>query len=425
MKWYFKKVKGGALQYTLFISVVIVVLLSSFLMYTYLQHQFNLQSDDRIRCIQQAELGFQLAANKTLVPYGEKSFEIDDSEHKILFERKPWGLFDILKVKSTLKKHSFIKYGLLGGNLTERSALYLKDNQKQLVVVGHTRIEGITYLPKKHIKRGNIAGHSYYQKELVFGPTYTSETTLPKIENLDALRSFIKQLSIDTERFEPFDLEEGLQSINSFSNPTQYYYNSKKIYLNDVSLTGNIIIQSSKSIIVDASAILNDVLLIAPVIEIKDEVTGVFQSLATDHIRVGTNCQLSYPSSLVVMESKKASKPTTETASQNEPRILISKGSTIDGIVVDLLKQDKNRYLSQSVIESGAIINGEVYCENNLELQGTVIGSVYCDQFLVRKFGSIYQNHLYNGTIVGTELPHQFCGLQFESSKLKVAKWLY
>ncbi len=40
------------------------------------------------------------------------------------------------------------------------AALYLKDNNKPLVLVGGTRIDGKAYLPKRGVKSGNIAGYS-------------------------------------------------------------------------------------------------------------------------------------------------------------------------------------------------------------------------------------------------------------------------
>jgi hypothetical protein len=71
------------------------------------------------------------------------------------------------------------------------------------------------------------------------------------------------------------------------------------------------------------------------------------------------------------------------------------------------------------------IIKGEVYCNTNIELKGTVFGTVYTSNFIAKQSGSVYQNHLYNATIVVDSLSQKYVGLPFSNSKKGVLKWLY
>ncbi len=72
---------------------------------------------------------------------------------------------------------------------------------------------------------------------------------------------------------------------------------------------------------------------------------------------------------------------------------------------------DESNYNPQIRINPGAIIKGMVYCEQNLELRGTVYGTVFTNNFVIEEAGSNYQNHLYNAKINAHELEDQFVGL--------------
>jgi len=84
-----------------------------------------------------------------------------------------------------------------------------------------------------------------------------------------------------------------------------------------------------------------------------------------------------------------------------------------------------NNYKPQIELEVDAAIYGELYCNQNVELKGQVYGSVYADAFIANQFGSIYQNHIYNGKINALELPSEYIGLSLEDSKKNIVKWLY
>ena len=84
-----------------------------------------------------------------------------------------------------------------------------------------------------------------------------------------------------------------------------------------------------------------------------------------------------------------------------------------------------NNYKAQVYISDNATVIGEVYCNQNLELLGTVRGTVFAHNFEVHRGGSVYQNHIYNGKILISELPEAYVGIMFNDSHKAVAKWLY
>ena len=84
-----------------------------------------------------------------------------------------------------------------------------------------------------------------------------------------------------------------------------------------------------------------------------------------------------------------------------------------------------SNFKTQLYIDDQAEVLGEVYCEQNLELRGTVKGSVYTRSFIVNELGTVFKNHIYNGQILKSDVAEYYVGLQFQDTNQKVAKWLY
>lgn len=418
-----KKVSAGALQYTLFIAVLIVLLISTFLTLSFLQNQFKTKSNFQIQCIQNADLGFGYIAENDISYEQEKTIELStEPESQLVITKKHWGIFDLIQVQSHVKNARFYKIGLMGGFQSEKPALYLKDNNNALVLVGNTEIRGSAFLPINGVKRGNIVGHSYYGNQLIYGTTTQSDKKLPEIKN----RSYVEQLStgmIDLEDAIYIELEEGLKIINAFSKPTQIYKQQGIVNLRDIQLTGNIIIQSDTLIKIDKTALLSDVLLIAPNITVMDGVTGNFQAIASKNITIGSNCNLTYPSVFVLNEKETENSGTIK--KDETAQLLINSNTSIKGIVAFLSKNSTGSYLPQIIMEENSKVIGEVYCDKNFELKGEVSGTVYTSGFIAKQYGSIYQNHIYNGSILQGKLPQQYVGLPIKNSMPKVSKWLY
>ncbi len=426
MKWL--KVKAGALQLTMFIVVVIALLLTSFIILIHTNKRFKLQTDFVKETIVNTERGINYVLQNQIIQKDTLQINLQDEDFKTLkVHRDYWGVFEKAVSTSKIKHNSFRKVALIGASQPKlnRVALYVKDNHKPLVVVGNTKIQGVTYLPKQGIRTGNISGHSYYGNQLIYGISKMSEPELPKL--LNETLEHIKSVQNTSERIsqEQFiDLSKTRTFQNSFYNPLQVIYSPTDILLSEVSLTGHILVQSKTKIVVDASSNLKDVILIAPEIEIKSNTQGMFQAFATKSINVENNCDLYYPSTLILNEDLELKVPIENTNNQKEtPFIKVNKGAKIKGVIAYL--GDTKNYKAQIFIDTHAEVIGEVYCAQNLELLGTVSGTVFTSNFVANQSGSSYQNHIYNGKIIITDLPQEYVGLPFEDSIKEVAKWLY
>ena len=148
---------------------------------------------------------------------------------------------------------------------------------------------------------------------------------------------------------------------------------------------------------------------------------GVSRYFSSKKIHVNENCHLAYPSALVLLNKQQQN-----TNSNNKDKVLIQidANSSVKGVVLfeqESLKTSIN-FTPQIKISKNSIVTGDVYCNKNLELLGTVYGSVYTSSFITLQFGSTYTNHIYHGVINSDKLPKQFCGLSFKNPKLKSCK---
>jgi hypothetical protein len=417
-----KKLKAGSLQLVTFIVVVIALLLASFIVLIHIHKQFRIKTNHIIETISLVDKGIQHALHQKNSNKDTTTLVLDDSDYKsIKIHKGFWGTYEKMYSEASIKHITLKKTALVGSKRNNNEpVLYLKDNNRPLVVVGKTKIKGKAYLPKRGVKSGNIAGESYYGENYIYGTTALSEN-FPKLnkELLDYFEILNNGDFYNLNEGETLALNASKEHINSFGNSVQLIYSNSDLVLSDVSILGHIIIQSKTKISVDKTAHLKDVILIAPVIEMRDHVKGTFQVFATKRISVAHHVNLEYPSALVLNRD-------SSTEITNDPSMIyVADHSTIKGNIIALGLSPSTNYEAQIKISSNATVKGIIYCEQNLELRGTVYGTVYTNNFIIKEKGSIYQNHVYNALISSEDLASEFVGVLIEDSKKGVAKWLY
>ncbi|MEO0525915.1 MAG: hypothetical protein AAFZ89_01745 [Bacteroidota bacterium] len=414
-------IKAGALQFVLFIGAIIAVLLLTFVLITYTHTLFHKKTDLTVSVIKQTDQGLVRSLEKGATTTVLSPLKEEGTAISVTVSKAYWGVFEKRMSVGTYKKTSFTKMALIGKKREEQiSALYLSDQKRPLVLAGNAKITGDALLPQKGLRMGNIAGNSYGHATLLFGRQGQSGANLPKLDEevLQQIKTYT-QGNLGTEGA-LVTLKPGEAIKNSFLQPAQYIHGDH-IVLEGMELTGNIMILASQKITVPPSARLRDVLLIAPEIEIKDGTQGYFQALANERITLGSNCKLAYPSALVVHKTFRAG-----TDPDPRPHILIGPRSEIRGAIVYLEENGEQGHSPQIKIEENTVVMGEVYCTQNLEHKGTAFGTITTRAFIALENGSIYQNHLYNGTINSTILPTAYGGLLVnDGPSKKVMKWLY
>lgn len=422
------KLKAGALQLTVFIIVIIALLLSAFILLIHTHNRFKAQTDFIIETTRNADKGIKYALQNTTKLSDTVFVDLKDEPHKTLkVHRNFWGVFEKITAIAQIKNSVFKKTALIGAKQSNynRTALYIQDNNRPLVLVGNAKIEGLAYLPKQGVKSGTISGQSYYGAQLIYGQSKIS-TDLPKVftETVNHIKAIEPSLlSLPQNKYISFEI--GKDYKNSFFDPIKIIFSNTDIILTSTQLRGHILVHSKTKIVVEASAHLKDVVLVAPEIEIQNQVKGNFQAIASKLVSLGEFVQLNYPSALILNEKRLSTQSTTTGLTKEENKIYIGPNTRIEGLVMYWGDQRLNNFNAQVQIEENAVIYGELYCNQNTELIGTVYGSVYTNNFVAKQFGSIYQNHIYNGKIIVNELFDEYVGLVFNDSKKEILKWLY
>lgn len=422
------KLQSGALQFTVFISVLIALLLSGLLLYAYAFGYFKEQSKATIENIQLSDTGINYLLKQSQISSDTISLDVLEKENQtIQVHLSTWGIFEKAFVKTQHRKKIFTKTAFIGTlfDAEESPTLYLQETYNPLTLVGNTKITGKVFLPSQGVKPGYIAGQSYYGSQLIYGKIEKSGVNLPKLNksNLEQLLFYIKSYK-PTNQADFMSLESNKKVVNSFKEKTKNSYSPQPITLENVEIVGNIIIKSDTLIRIKKTAKLREVLLIAPIIEIEEGTSGSFQAIASKKIIVGKECKLYYPSALVLCQDNRDLNATSQDRTDNQ--IFIDANTQINGCVCYFqTKTFTSDFNTQMVLEEKSRIKGQVYCEGSFELKGTVSGSVYTRQFIANQAGSVFVNHIYNGTIENTTISKLFGGIVLENQPKTIVKWLY
>ena len=403
----FKKIKASALQMVLVVAVIIVIISFAFISLMYYQKRIAIKHASYSESIYENHQVFEYL-KKTKISYKEADLLALFPNTSIT--KKQWGLFELMQIKTKKNKESFEKIALVGEYNLNKKALYLKNNNQQLILVGNTKITGNVVLPSFGVNSGNIAGVSYSKERLIYGEIEQSETKLPLLVNKEKVALFLTSYINDS--IERFDLEEGMIKHRSFTEKTLVHRRNGVVDIVNSSLKGNIIIESDTLIKVYATSTLRDVILIAPRIEVLNNFKGNVQIFASENIQIGEDSQLEFPTSLMLLDN-------------NDTGIIqVSKSSKINGSISYLSSSKETNHKPQILLDNTSVVYGEVYCQGNLELRGQVNGAVYTNSFIVNEAGGIYINHIFNGEINSEKLTKEYAGLLFRNSSKSVAKWL-
>ncbi|MFC4816006.1 MULTISPECIES: hypothetical protein [unclassified Flavobacterium] len=417
----FKRLRSGALQFTVFIAVLIALLLSGMILYAYTLGYFKQQSKASIENLQLANNGIASLLYQEKISTDTAKVQL--REHGFLSESylSQWGSFQKAFVRTSNRKKVFEKVALISGifNAKTSPTLCLKENYNPLTVVGQTIIKGNVFLPSQGVKPGYINGNSFYGGQLINGTVKVNGPKLPEF-NVDFIK-VLKGYFTTNQPSEPIgNLIQGIHS-NSFRKATRLLYSNSEIIIDNVSVTGNFILKSDKVVHVKASAKLKDIIIIAPEVIIDDNVKGCFQVIASRTIRIGRGAELEYPSALVLINDNAVSD-----SNENEAILQLAENAIVNGNVCFLKQYEQmSNFRTNVLFEKGVRVTGHVFCNGNLEIRGKISGAAFVNQFVVNEAGSVFVNHINNGTIENVTIPEIYSGLLFAKQKKGVVKWLY
>ncbi len=408
--------KGGALYYAILVALICAFICASLLLYAHLNTMEWAHLDEMQQVTNNCRSGIELMLSE-LPPTTFKdslNYELGPTDRVELKEEK-WGIHTLIYSKAEKGKASLKKAAIVGQlPVDERPALYLKDKNRPLSVCGETRLRGTCYLPEAGIKRAYIEGKTFTGDQLVEGDRKLIGKEFPK------LRNSILQ-SIDSVRGLSFAAEKMLSEMGEEEAHHSFWKKADLIFadveLPEMKLQGKRILFSNDPFTVSGDRMLEDVIVVAPVIYFEEGSVSTGQFIATDSIRVMKGAQLQYPSALMVY-GKPGSLPGT---------ISIEEEARVSGVVV-LYNREQQRQRNRSTIDidKGAVVEGVVYANTTVGLKGTVMGTLYTQSFYLETMSSKYENHLLDAVVDATNLDEHFADLIWLDGPANkcIAKWV-
>jgi hypothetical protein len=417
-----RKLKGGALYIAVFLSLVIAVLLSMIILMSYYHiiDYDNFLIEDKVQSNAMSALNYCIASAEE-IPEPKIVDLYENGDDSVSMKVRWWGCYRSVAVEAFRKGYEVHYNCLVGSGMPRDTCLITPGKSKPVSVSGRTEFTGICLLPKQGIKTAYVDGQNYIGDRPVHG-SILAISQLPEADKgfMDRTESLLYNYSSLADSLLGMDQFLEKDSIsNSFLQKTLLVHSDGVILLANKTISGNVLIHSSRKIIVEASCVTKDILLVAPKIEIRQKFKGSLQAFASDTLKTEKDVELMYPSSLVVF----ARDNKTE---KKQPSLFIDENNRIKGqliVINNSTNIDRTAYLRLS---KESVLEGSLYCNGYLDLQAAVKGLVMTNSFLLVTPSSVYENHVLNATINRKELSDHFsAGMIFGSKRKKsIAKWV-
>lgn len=442
------KENGYALPSILIISLLVITLLLSVLSIFYFINKATSKLYEKKRLELACYSAVQTALTDSSLLFNDSSL-VDYNSQKVLLESKQYGFWREVTVSSKGINDSVKVRYLIGiksdANSYFNNAIVISRPNLRATVVGNTEINGDILGTTDQFIIGNIFGEPSTKKDYLKGnkkidseiksqliadslfenvfTSLTDQKKIIRIENSEINAINIKQFqekfvyefskdlqlsgALNNKYKELIKLKaNGILKINSETNskiPMQIYADSLVTIGHNCYLE-NMQLYSNGPIIIEGGSTLKNV-----------------QIFSRDSIHI-KNSQFNYPSIICLSVD--------DTISSNQNKAIILEKSFVNGSILLLTNTSglsSNR--TKINLDSKSKVQGLVYSENNLELIGEVIGTVFTFNFWYYKEPTEYINWLINVKINRKKLDKWFL-LPFAFSnqgKYQILKeeWIY
>ena len=382
-------VKAATLYIVIIIALLIGMISASLLT---LAFYYRIESQKKARTDRlgsSQESGLAILLSESFTNYDKEVLKdlYGDGKDSVLLYKTRWGVYTLNTVKSFELMDTMRRAFFSGNAFTDRSAIYLADEDRPLSVSGNTQITGDGELPKAGLKQSYVDGKPYAGKELIYGAIKNSTRDLPPLDE-ELLKTVLDNFKRkDTLAFDPQD-----SIVNSFFNPVLVYkLGLKDTVLSGLALKGKVILISDTVVYIKQGARLEDVQLYAPGIVVSEGFKGSCQLFARDSVVTGKNCDFSYPSFIGVFKPENG---------QMQSKISLGAGTHFSGL---LLSYEKKRSTLQTIISLGkdCLVKGEVYATGYIKLEKPVVvyGKLYAKRFIMQTPATLYENYLIDLTL--------------------------
>ncbi|HEY3390347.1 MAG TPA: hypothetical protein VGK38_12285 [Prolixibacteraceae bacterium] len=410
------KINGGALYYAIIVILLLSLFSSGFILLNRLWFHENvlfLKNTELNDNLDSADEWLKIQTG-LVVPGETKALDLFGDSSIVTIDAEKWGLLRIIKSSARWRSLVISRTALYSELNNERTALYLSDNNKFLSLVGKCVITGDCHLPSLGIRAGEMDGGTFIGKKMIDGKIYQSENALPNLspELLQPWSGYWDKTFRTADSIVGIaDLTRNPLSSVSFSSDTKVIDCGRNVFLQNVNLSGNIIVVASDTITITQSAHLQDVLVFANTIIVGNMVKGAFQLFARNKISIGDSCIMRYPSFVVCY------------AKQNIAKVTIGKNSIVSGGIIINSVSD-NPGSNRLEMSDGNKLSGTVYVNGEVGFAGRIDGTLYSNKFFIDTPRAYYENFLKDAIIDSQSIPAKFGSFAINNlpDKLKLIK---
>lgn len=392
-----KTLPARALFYAILVSILVALMTSTMLLGSYQQHRLLGFYDLDERLIDNCKSGMALMLGSQVESVEPQWLDLfGKGQDSVWVRQTPWGILDVIAVKSWQHgagyADSVVQMALVG-KAPPSYALQLAEGIKALQLYGKTRLVGDVYLPRGGVQRGtDYVGMPYQGDVLVEGRRHPAQpvslhTLQKRFETLEALLETPANVFLESDSLiQPFHQAMAVLQPDNFQTE-------------GLVLKGHVLVVARQAIEVSAASILEDVVLMAPVIRIASGFQGSLQAFAWDSLVVESQVNLTFPSVLSLLPRPPKG--------VRGPQVVIGPESQVTGTIV-IPRFQYSPQKSSVRLAPTALVVGQVLVTGIFEHQGTVWGSVACDEFLLKMPKGFYPNVLLDATIDRTQLPEAY-----------------
>lgn len=401
--------RARALIYSILISLIIAIISGALVSLSYSQRMLQWRAIEQERLYQNAHAAIQLAMSLEQPLTRTELSLYEGANDQVYLTKQYWGLFDLVLVESYIKDRTYLdsttKVALLGTPLAKKwqHTLYLADQNYPLVLAGDAMIKGTAYLPDEGVKGGYIAGQPYTGKKKIYGTTKKSERQLPKIQ--------VAKLASLENAFELAENAVVQDSLVQSFRKAPLIIRQKIISLNNQILKGNVILIADSLIQFGNNCQVENILAFAPVIEFGSGFQGSLQAFARQLLWVGEACNFYYPSVLGLVQQQNVKREDQK----GELGIQIGDKTTVQGLI--FAQKTSTDYVPKVQIAQNALIQGQIYCNADLDIRGQVEGNTMVWRSFVKTRSGYYQNYIMNARLDYSALSENFLLPSFLETK--------
>jgi len=453
---FLKEQKGSALIYILICSLLLTSTLLVILNYHQLQQRLILRKGHLLQAKYSAEAALyqsleQMEQNWEVIPQEKNGliFTTNSGTDSTKVNSCCWGGFIFLSSAAQNKNETFCLESIIGAFPSNAftAALILSPRPTPLILTGNSKIQGDVIMGIGGIRKGLPGIHEYEDDEMVAGRIIETQIDLrPKID-----QNYLNKL---WQVFQEMITVNDLPSFSDIIRDTSLYYSAdlntnwwkqpirvtnEQFKEKNWQLRGPLILSADEPLILKKDLVMehyvqiisscsiliqgegstyHEALLYSSEKIILSEVDNFCgQIFSNQTIVIKNNSHLHYPTLLMVWSDCDSS------------FIQIDASSSVSGYVILVSEGDSTtRSLNQSkiFIEKGAVVNGLVWSDNYLQLNGEVNGLVITDQFYEYQNPTIYLNWIRDGRIRREKLNYRFrLPLFFEQTGLHLSPMDY